>query len=110
MDSIAFGSHRLGEAGVHDDLAAVAANEPNEIIQRHRPVVRIAADEVLRGTPVVMGVFEGVNLVLLLHAMRTRANLRLPTWITTVVPCFSFSVRSASFSPSIFTPPCSIMR
>lgn len=40
----------------------------------------------------------------------TRANFRLPTCATTVAPFATVNMRSTTFSPSSFTPPCSIMR
>ena len=40
----------------------------------------------------------------------TRANLRLPTCATTVLPLVIVSALSVTFSPSSLTPPCSIMR
>ena len=45
-----------------------------------------------------------------IQASVTRANLRLPTWSTTVSPAFRTRLLSASFSPFRRTPPCSIMR
>src|SRR5260370_19043992 len=44
------------------------------------------------------------------QARVTRANLRLPTWSTTVSPRFTESPLSVPLSPLIRTPPCSIMR
>ena len=40
----------------------------------------------------------------------TRANLRLPTCATTVLPLAIVSALSVTFSPSSLTPPCSIIR
>ena len=63
MLATALGGHGGGEAGVDDDLAALAADQPDEVVERHRPVVRITADEVFRRAPIVMRVLERVNLV-----------------------------------------------
>jgi hypothetical protein len=56
--------HRRGKAGVDHDLAARAADQPHEIVERHRAVVRVAADEVLGGAPRVVRVLDRVDLVL----------------------------------------------
>src|SRR5205823_14607686 len=52
-----------GEAGVDDETALAADRGPDEIIHRHRPVMRVAADEMI-GTPgVALGVADRVELV-----------------------------------------------
>src|SRR5262249_53419805 len=97
-----------GETGVDHDLPPRAANQPDEVIKRHRPVVRIAADEVLRPLARVVHVLHRVNLVR--HLRVILAAFRFPTWITNVFPFGSLRPRSETFSPSPFTPPCSITR
>jgi hypothetical protein len=75
--------NRRRKAGVDDHLAAAAADQPDEIVERHRAVVRITADEVLRPAPRVMRILDRVDLVRqFTHARVTRANFRLPTWTT----------------------------
>ncbi len=69
--------HGFREAGVHHHFAAFAADQPHEVVERHRPVVRIAADEILRRAPRMVRVLDGVDLVGA-HDSFTRANLRLP--------------------------------
>ena len=39
--------HRRVEPGVEDQRAVLADNRPDEIIERHRPVMRVAAVEIL---------------------------------------------------------------
>src|SRR4030081_1784931 len=106
----AFRRNRRRESGVHDHLESFAPPQPHEISERHRPVVRGAADEILGGAPLVVRVLDREDLVLLAHFMVTRAAFRLPTWITSVSPRLSCRLRSAAFSPLMRTPPCSIMR
>src|SRR5207302_699207 len=55
--------HRLVEAGVEDQRAALADHRPDEIVERHRPVMRIAAIKIVARPPVVMRVFDRINLV-----------------------------------------------
>src|SRR6185295_15277701 len=59
--------HRRREAGVDHDLASAAADQPDEVVERHRPVVRVAADEILRCLAHVMRVLDRVDLVLRGH-------------------------------------------
>src|SRR6185369_6986523 len=102
--------HRSGEAGIDHHLARIfsvgAAHEPDEIVERHRTVVGIAADEIRRSAALVVRVLDRVDLVGN-HAMVTRANLRLPTWITSVSPRLNCRPRSLTLSPFTRTPPCS---
>ncbi len=51
------------KAGVDHECPAVADNRPHVEIDRHRPVVRIAADEVRARAPVVAAIADGVDLV-----------------------------------------------
>src|SRR6185436_6649809 len=100
--------HRGGEPGVDHDLASLAADQPDEVVERHRAVVRVAADEIFRPAARMMRVLQRVNLVS--HLMVMRANLRLPTCATTVRPAGTLRPLSDTRSPSSLTPPCSIMR
>src|SRR5687767_2317869 len=104
----ALSAHRRGKAGIDDDLTPLPADQPDEVVERHRAVVRVAADEVLRPAARVMRVLKGVNLVGHLTVMR--ANLRLPTCAMTVRPAGTLRLLSETRSPSSLTPPCSIMR
>ena len=52
-----------GEAGVDDETALTADRGPDEVIHRHRPVMWIAADEMV-GTPgVALGIADRIELV-----------------------------------------------
>ncbi len=51
------------EAGIDYERAAAAAHRPDEIIERHRRIVRIATEEVLSGTAVVPRIADGVDFV-----------------------------------------------
>src|SRR5260221_4000491 len=104
----ALARHGRRETGVDHDLATLAAHQPHEIVERHGPVVRIAADEVFRGAPRVVRILERVDLVG--HFTVTRANFRLPTCTVSVLPAGSRKLRSVTRSPSILTPPCSMAR
>jgi hypothetical protein len=44
--ALALPRHVLAEARVDDDGPLGVADQPDEVIHRHRPIVRIAADEV----------------------------------------------------------------
>ena len=101
--------HRGGKAGVDHDLAPGAADQPDEVVERHRPVVRIAADEVLRLAPRVVRVLERVDLVASLDGDPARISVCRPGRRR----CGrrrSLSALSDTRSPSSLTPPCSIMR
>src|SRR5207245_7449262 len=96
----ALGSHRRGKAGVDDQLASAAAHQPDEVVERHRPVVRVAADEVLARAARVVRVLDRVDFVQRrAHATWTRANFLLPTWITQDLPRCALNARSGSRSP-----------
>src|SRR5262249_5347418 len=58
-------SHRHREAGIDHDLAAVTPDQPDEVVERHRPVVRIAlaVEKILGRAPLVVRVLDRVNLV-----------------------------------------------
>ena len=54
--------HRLVEPGVEDQGAALADDRPDEIIERHRHVVRVAAEEILARHAIVVRIAHGVDL------------------------------------------------
>ena len=39
-------AHRLIEAGVQNDRSGLLYDRPHEVVQRHRRIVRVAADEI----------------------------------------------------------------
>src|SRR5688572_28426453 len=100
--------HRRRKPVVDHDLASFTADQPDEAVERHRAVVRVAPDEVFCPAPRVVRVSERVDLVR--HLIVILANLRLPTCATTVRPAGIFKALSDTRSPSSLTPPCSIMR
>ena len=51
------------ETGVKHKTPVLPDNRPDEIVKRHRPVVRIAADEVVRCRSVVMTVADREEIV-----------------------------------------------
>src|SRR5262245_52739093 len=109
--ALAAGSRGGVESRINDEFPFRAAHEPDEVVERHRSVMRVAAKEILAGGTRVVRVLDRVDFVRWrAHSIVILANLRLPTWATTVVPDASFNALSATFSPSSFTPPCSIMR
>ena len=61
--TLALLGHGLGKAGIDDDFAPVATQQPDKVIHRHRRVVRVAADKVYRTQGVAAGVFDGVDFV-----------------------------------------------
>ena len=52
-----------GEADIDDDLAVCVLGEPDEVVHRHRTVMRVAADEVLMPPGGAVGVFQGEEFV-----------------------------------------------
>jgi len=58
-----FGHFRV-KAGVDDKRSAAAPCHPHEVIHRHRPVVRIAADEVRAASRVTGGITDSKELVI----------------------------------------------
>ncbi len=52
-----------GKSGVDDDRAVRRDRDPDEIIHRHRPVMRVAADKVVGAPGVALGVADRVELV-----------------------------------------------
>src|SRR3954471_17297279 len=91
--------YRCREAGVHDDLAPGAANQPDEVVEGHGAVVRVAADEVLQRAARVVRVLDRVELVQSIHLMVTRATFLFPTWMTGASPRLNCRFRSLTFSP-----------
>jgi hypothetical protein len=61
--ALALGAHLRGEAGVEDEAAILALDRPDEIVERHRHVVLVAADEILRRMAEEMRVFDGVDFI-----------------------------------------------
>jgi hypothetical protein len=55
--------HRRIEPGVEDQRPALADDRPDEIIERHGPVMRVAAIEVLARPALVMGIAHGIDFV-----------------------------------------------
>src|SRR5215470_3590545 len=47
------------EAGVDDKRSPAAARDPDEVIHRHRPIMRIATDEMRGAARVTGGVADG---------------------------------------------------
>ena len=52
-----------GRSGVDDDGMMRRGRTPNEIVHRHRAVMRIAADKVVRTPSIALGVADRVKLV-----------------------------------------------
>ena len=63
IGALALSRHFLGEAAVDDEAALVADREPAEIIHRHRPVMRIAADEIVLPAALAGRVAQRVDLI-----------------------------------------------
>ena len=59
----ALGSHCRGKTGVDHQLAPAAAHQPDEVVERHRTIVRVAADEVLARAARVVRVLDRVDFV-----------------------------------------------
>src|SRR5580658_2382338 len=58
------------EAGVDDDGMARTHYGPDEVIQGHRPVVSVPAQEVVSGCPLQVRVPDGENFVFDGHGVR----------------------------------------
>src|SRR5262245_42894636 len=57
-------AHRAVEAGINDIGLVLPDDCPDEIVDRHEPVVRIATEKVLGSTTLaMMGVTHGIDLV-----------------------------------------------
>ena len=61
--AISFHGSRCVEPGVEDEAAFPAHNRPDKVVERHGPIVRIAADEIVRSGPVVMAVADREQIV-----------------------------------------------
>ena len=55
--------HRRVEAGVEDQRPALADNGPDEIVERHRPVMRVAAVEIVSRRALVVRIAHGIDLI-----------------------------------------------
>jgi hypothetical protein len=53
----------LGEAAVDHEGALGAFRDPHEVVHRHRPVVRIAADEMVRPPRLARRIADGEEFV-----------------------------------------------
>src|ERR1700752_3482312 len=51
------------EAGVDHKTALCTNRSPDEVVHRHRPVMRVAADEMIGSPSVALGVANGIDLV-----------------------------------------------
>ena len=57
------------EAGVDDEGAAASLRHPHEVVHRHRPVMRVAADEMIAAPRLAGRIADGEEFVFLLgHA------------------------------------------
>src|ERR1700727_1450818 len=79
--ALALGRHFLGEAAVDNEPALVANREPAEIIHGHRPVVRIAAGEIVLSAPLAGRVAQCINpiarkVVIVRHRSRALCSVR----------------------------------
>ena len=61
--ALALFRHRRVKPGVEDQGAALADDRPDEIIERHRPIMRVATVKILARPALVMGIAHGVDLV-----------------------------------------------
>jgi len=52
-----------GEAGVDHEAALCTNSGPDEVVHRHRPVMRVAADEMIGSPGVPLGIANGIELV-----------------------------------------------
>jgi hypothetical protein len=55
--------HLCGKAGIDDDRAVRRDRDPDEIIHRHRPVMRVTADKVVGAPGISLGIADRVELV-----------------------------------------------
>ena len=55
--------HCRVEAGVEDQRPALADNGPDEIVERHRPVMRVAAVEIVARRALMVRIAHGVDLI-----------------------------------------------
>ena len=59
----AFPRHRRVESGVDHEMSPRADDGPDEIRERLEDVVRIAAEKILGGSPVMVPVPDGIDLM-----------------------------------------------
>ena len=78
----ALGGHGGIEAGVEHPGLAGALDHPDEVGQRLEDVVRVAEDVVLVGLAVVVRVAHRIDLVDVLHHLKTRPRVSGPSQIT----------------------------
>ena len=65
--------HRLVEAGIDEQEPFLVPDNPDEVVHRHRHIVGIAADEMIRPPAVAFGILECKNLI---RGRRHRASGR----------------------------------
>src|SRR5205807_8606753 len=53
------------EAGVDDESTPPSSRHPHEVVHRHRPVVRVAADEMVAAPRLAGGIADGKEFVFL---------------------------------------------
>ena len=63
VGALALSSHFLGEAAVDDEAALAADREPAEIIHGHRPVMGIAADEIVLPAALASRIAQRIDLI-----------------------------------------------
>ena len=63
IGALAPSGHFLGEPAVDDEPALVADREPAEVVHGHRPVVRIAADEIVLSAALAGRIAQRVDLI-----------------------------------------------
>lgn len=57
-------AHRLIEAGIDNERSAIPSNDPDKVVERHRPIMRVAAEEVfLTRCRRVVRIADSVNFV-----------------------------------------------
>ena len=61
--ALALSGHGFVEAGVDDEGPLGIADQPDEVVHRHRRIVRIAADEVGAARAVASRVLDGIDFV-----------------------------------------------
>ena len=81
IGALALRRHFLGESAVDDEAALVADREPAEVIHGHRPVMRIAADEIVLSAALAGRIAQRINLiarkvVIVRHGSRALCSLR----------------------------------
>jgi hypothetical protein len=81
IGALALSRHFLGEPAVDDKAALVADREPAEVIHGHRPVMEIAADEIILSAALAGRIAQRINLiarkvVIVRHGSRALRSLR----------------------------------